>query len=105
MLSPRLTSCGNCTDISILLRLIDCKVSEISHLMYYNTIYGLNNCVKEETIADLINYKRILYFKSCNSDYAGCISFEQIASRIKVLTAGCKPKCCDPCINLIITEN
>jgi hypothetical protein len=102
MLNARLTSCNDCGDISILLRLIDCKISEIVHSLYYNAIYALNNCVHQDIIADLLNYKRILLFRTCTPSYGGCISIQQIASRIRVLTAGCKPKCCDSCMDSII---
>ncbi len=44
---------------------------------------------------DLLNYKRILEYKLINSNYACDYSVTMIASKIKLITLGCKTKC--PC--------
>jgi len=85
MLLPKLTNCTNCTSISALLADIDCKLFEMSKQLYNNTVFDLNKPISYESILDLLNYKRILTFKHCNSDYAARFTVDQIASRIKVL--------------------
>ncbi len=85
MLSPRLTNCSECTSISSLLEDIDCKLFELSKNLYNNTVFSLNKKINDGAILDLLNYKRILKFKFCNSEYASRYSVEQIASRVKLL--------------------
>jgi hypothetical protein len=46
-------------------------------------------------IVDLLHYKRILEYKLVNPKYAGDFSVNMIASKVKLITLGCKTKC--PC--------
>lgn len=85
MLSPKLINCSECSNISVLLYDIDCKLTEYAKSLYNNTVYKLNKPVNVEVIADLINYKRILTYKVCNPDYAKRYSIQMIASRVKLL--------------------
>jgi len=85
MLSPRLTNCTHCADAASLILEIDCKIAEISNNLYNNIIFMLNKSVSEETMYDLLNYKRILMYKICNPDYAGNYTVNMIASKIKIL--------------------
>lgn len=85
MLSPRLTNCVECASIPALLNDIDCKLKELAQREYNNIVFSLNKVVKGEIIKDLLNYKRILFFKYCNPDHASCFTVEQIASRVKLL--------------------
>ena len=85
MLSPRLTNCTNCADITSLIAEIDCKLADISVAMYNNIIYMLNKKVAYDVLSDLLMYKRILMYKICNPNYAGNYSVNMIASKIKIL--------------------
>jgi hypothetical protein len=85
MLQPRLTTCSECTDISILLSNIDCKLAKLGALMYGNVAFMLNNTISAVTIIDLLNYKRILTFKQVNLDYCEDYTVEYIASRVNIL--------------------
>lgn len=85
MLSPRLTNCPQCTNITSLISEIDCKLSELSNNLYNNTVYMLNKSINKDVIFDLLNYKRILMYKICNPDYAGNYTVNMIASKIKLL--------------------
>lgn len=85
MLSLKLTNCSECTSIPSLMQDIDCKLFELSKNLYNNTVFSLNKKINEDAILDLLNYKRILRFKFCNSEYASRYSVEQIASKIKLL--------------------
>jgi ribonuclease HIII len=85
MLTYRLTNCEDCTTIPVLLNNIDCKLTELAKKQYGNIVFALNNKINMSVILDLLNYKRILQFKSCNADYASCYSVDQIASKVKLL--------------------
>lgn len=85
MLSPRLTNCSECADISSLIADIDCKVAEMSVSLYNNIVFMLNISINQEAISDLLNYKRILQYKICNPNYAGHFTVNMIASKIKIL--------------------
>lgn len=85
MLSPRLTSCPQCADVPSLIAEIDCKIAELSVLLYNNMVFMLNNCYDYDAITDLLIYKRILMYKYCNPNYAGHITINMIASKIKLL--------------------
>ena len=85
MLSPRLTSCADCSSIPALLDDIDCKLVELSNNLYNNTVFILNKSIPGEAIDDLLNYKRILMYKLCNEDYAKHYTIQMIASRVKLL--------------------
>ena len=89
MLSPRLTNCPECSDIPTILESIDCKIAELSNSMYNNIVYMLNQPVPASTISTLLNYKRILTYKYCNSNYASAFSVNAIASKVKILTLNC----------------
>jgi hypothetical protein len=85
MLSPRLTNCIECSTIPFLISEIDCKMTELASNLYNNVIFMLNQPIPSSVIIDLLNYRRILTFKYCNPDYAGCYTVEMIASKIKLL--------------------
>jgi len=53
----------------------------------------LNNSISGTAIFDLIQYRRILYYKQINPDYAACYSVNQIASQVKKLTSNCVKNC------------
>ncbi len=91
MLSPRLTNCVECSTIPVLLNNIDCKLAEMAKNLYNNVVFMLNQPVQGTAIIDLLNYRRILTFKYCNPDYAGCFSISMIASKVKRLTINNKP--------------
>ena len=55
--------------------------------MYYNVIYGLQKNIECGPMQDLLNYKRILLYKSCNIDYCPDYTVEQIAGRVITLTS------------------
>jgi hypothetical protein len=93
MLSPRLSECTECSSISELLDIIDCKLTELAKNEYNNIIFSLNLPIQSETFGDLLNYKRILTNKLCNYDYACAFPLSAIASRVKVLTGGLT-NCC-----------
>ena len=85
MLSPRLTECLECANISALLSEIDCKLTDLAKAEYNNIVFSLNKPIQGILISDLITYKRILTNRLCNSDYACDYPLNQIASRVKIL--------------------
>jgi len=85
MLNPRLTNCVDCTTIPALLSDIDCKMTELAKNQYNNIVFSLGRNIKPDVMSDLLNYKRILQYKYCNSEYADGYTVENIASRIKLL--------------------
>lgn len=85
MLTPRITNCTECSDISSLLEEIDCRMTELAKSLYNNVIFSLNQTVPANVIIDLLHYKRILIYRICNSEYAGEYSLNKIASRVKLL--------------------
>lgn len=85
MLTPRLTTCQNCTDITLLLEDIECKMTEIAKNLYNNTVFALNMPIPMDVMTDLLNYRRILKYKYCNPNYAKAFSVEMIASKVKLL--------------------
>jgi len=85
MLTPRLTSCPQCSDILSLLNDIECKITEVAKNLYNNTIFALNMPVPMEVMVDLLAYKRILTYKYCNPNYAQAYSVNMIASKVKLL--------------------
>lgn len=84
MLTPRLTN-PNCSSISVLLQDIECKIFELSKDMYNNIVFALNKPLVDDVMLDLLNYRRILIYKVCNPEYAGCYTIEMIASKVKLL--------------------
>lgn len=91
MLSPRLTNCVECTTIPVLINEIDCKITQLAGNLYNNIVFMLNQPVEANVMIDLLNYRRILTFKYCNPDYAGCFTIPMIASKVKRLTINNKP--------------
>lgn len=91
MLSPRLTNCVECTTIPVLINEIDCKIAQLAGNLYNNVVFMLNQPVPANVMIDLLNYRRILTFKYCNPDYAGCFTVPMIASKVKILTVNNKP--------------
>lgn len=85
MLSPRLTNVAASTSIPALLTDIDLKLMELANDLYNNVVFSLNRQINSVAINDLLNYKRILRYKYCNSDYASPFTVEMIASRVKLL--------------------
>lgn len=85
MLTPRLTYCLECTDISTIITEIDCKLYEMSNSLYNNIVFILNKSFDSETMSDLLKYKKILMFKLCNPDYAGHYTVNMISNKIKLL--------------------
>lgn len=95
MLTPKVTNCKECGSIPDLIKSIDCKIAETSGRLYNNIVFSLNLNVAYQDIFDLLTYKRILEYKAVNPDYICKFDIRQITTRIKLMTAGCKPKC--PC--------
>lgn len=94
MLSPRLTECLECANISSLLSEIDCKLADLAKAEYNNLVFSLNRPIQGILISDLLAYKRILTNRLCNPDYACDYSLNMIASRVKTLhPILCKPNC------------
>ncbi len=85
MLTPRITNCKDCVDILKLIESIDCKLAEIGSLLYNNIIFMLNNSISQYTIFSLITYRRILFYKYNNPNYAKDYSIKRISSRVNVL--------------------
>ena len=85
MLTPRLVDCVYCASIPALLADIDCKLTDLANYQYNNIVFSLNYYIPGQVIADLLHYKQILVYKSCNPDYCAPFSVEMIAGRVKVL--------------------
>ena len=85
MLALRLTDCSTCASIATLLEDIDCKLTELAKELYNNTIFALGYPIKYDVFIDLINYRRIITYRSYNDDYALPYTNEMIASRVKLL--------------------
>lgn len=93
MIDPRLTNCNQCTTIASLLAKIDCKITEVAKMLYNNITLMLGYTIKQDMMVDLLNYKRILTYKSYNLDYASDYTIEMIASKVIILTGNCKSNC------------
>lgn len=85
MLTPRLNNCIDCTTIPTLLSNIDCKLTEMAKNQYNNIVFALNKQINDVAISDLLNYKRILTYRYCNSEYADGFTLQNIASKVKIL--------------------
>lgn len=85
MLTPRLTYCEECGNISLLIEEINCRLAELANNMYNNLTLMLNQPVPVDTLISLIMYKRILQYKYVNSLYANSYSVNQIADKVKLL--------------------
>jgi len=105
MLTPKITNCKTCADILPLICEINCKMAQMSMSLYNNIVFALNLHIEYMKMLDLLNYKRILQAKLVNPDYACEFSINQIASKVKLITLGCKSKdqCCEPDIILALT--
>lgn len=99
MLTPRLTNALYYTSIPVLLTEIDDTLARIANELYYNVIYSLHKDVACGPMSDLLIYRRILWYKSCNSTYAEHFTVEQIAGRVITLMAGIT----SPPINIVTT--
>jgi hypothetical protein len=93
MINPRLSCCKECADALALVKEIDCKLYELSLDAYNNIIFALNLKINQQAVSDLLNYKRILLFKSQNDNYAQNYSVNMIASKIKKYIIGCRMNC------------
>jgi hypothetical protein len=85
MLSPRLTNCIECASIPVLLKDIDLKLTDLAINQYNNIVYGLNYYIPGQVIADLLQYKQILTYKSCNPNYCAPFTVKMIASKVILL--------------------
>ena len=103
MLTPRLTNCIICADIPSLLRDIECQLVIFAKRYYNNITLSLNLPTDPNSMFDLLNYKRILTYKYCNSEYASNYTVNMIASKVKLLTAGCKNPCYSADLPIVIT--
>ncbi len=99
MLTPRLTNALYYTTIPVLLTEIDDTLARIANELYYNVIYSLHRDVACGPMSDLLMYRRILWYKSCNPTYAEPFTVEQIAGRVITLMAGIT----SPPINIVTT--
>ena len=85
MLSPRLTNCVECENISNLIAEIDCKLTTLSMSLYNSMTLMINKPIDQWVYNNLLNYKRILMYKQVNPDYAKQYSINKIASKVKLL--------------------
>ena len=85
MLTPRLTDCGECSDILDMLGFIECRLATLSGDMYNSVTLMLNNSPSPDTLFRLLCYKRILQCRYMNPNYAGSFSVNQIADKVKIL--------------------
>ena len=85
MLTPRSTTCEECSNILTLIEDINCKLAKLAGGLYNNIVFMLNVPVKPQVFIDLLTYKRILEYKYVNEDYASAYTIEMIASKIKLL--------------------
>jgi uncharacterized protein (TIGR02145 family) len=95
MLYPKQTNCSENGNINSLISSIDCRLSRLANTLFNNTVFMLNKTISGTEMFDLIQYKRILYYKQINSDYVDCFSVNQIASQVKRFTANCTGNCND----------
>lgn len=93
MLYPKQTNCSENGSIDSLISSIDCRLSKLANTMYNNTVFMLNKTISGTEMFDLIQYKRILYYKQINPSYVDCFSVNQIASQVKRFTANCSGNC------------
>jgi hypothetical protein len=87
MLTPRLTNAVAYQTIPYLMSVIDNTLANIANDLYNNTIYSLHRNIECGPMQDLLLYKRILLYKSCNVDYCPDYTVEQIAGRVITLTS------------------
>jgi hypothetical protein len=89
MIVPRVSNCKECAEIMPLIDAINCKLYEASVDMYNNIAYALNHRTPVTDLLDLLHYKRILMNKYVDMNYACDFTINQIANRVRILTAGC----------------
>lgn len=85
MINHRLTNCVACTTIPALLADIDCKLHKLAQDQYNNISFSLNKTMPYSVISDLLHYKRILQYKSCNAEWANNYDEEDISGKVKLL--------------------
>lgn len=85
MLSPRLTNCVECENISNLITEIDCKLTTLSMSLYNSMTLMIVKPFDQWVYNSLLNYKRILMYKQVNPDYAIEYPLNKIASKVKLL--------------------
>jgi hypothetical protein len=88
MLTPRLTNCVINGSVPATLTQIDARLTYWANIEYNNISFSTNTYIPGDVIGDLLNYKRILEYRSCNPDYAmvcGLPTTSQVISRVKIL--------------------
>ena len=85
MLLPRLNNCIDCATIPVLIDHIDTKIASLANEEYNNIVYDLNHVMNGQVIFDLLEYKQILQWKSCNPAYCELFTVPMIASRVQIL--------------------
>ena len=95
MLYPKQTNCSENGNINSLISSIDCRLSKLANTMFNNTVFMLNKTISGTEMFDLIQYKRILYYKQINPDYACNYSVNMITSKVKLLASNCVKNCFD----------
>jgi hypothetical protein len=93
MLHPKLINNLICASIPVLLSNINCQLDKLASDLYNNIIYELNKPIYTNEILILLNYKRILTMKLVDPCYCEKFTVDMIASRVRLLTIGCKCKC------------
>lgn len=93
MITPKVKNCKNCAEILPLIEEIDCKIFEASLSAYNNIVFALNLYIDYPDILALLHYKNILIHKQVNPDYIKEVCIADIASKVKLRTLGCVPKC------------
>lgn len=96
MLYPKTSTCLECEKIQPLIDAIDCKLKQLSIVLYNNIVFMLNKTVDYSIMLDLINYKRILEYKKVNELYAEKYSVNEISNKVRLHTAGCVKDCIEP---------
>lgn len=85
MLYPKALSCPANSTIPALVEDIDCKITELAKAAYNDVVFSLGCPISGTVMSDLLNYRRILFYKYCNPDYACPFTVEMIASKVKIL--------------------
>ena len=93
MLYPKQFKCSDCGNINNLIASIDCQLAKLANNMYNNIVFMLNKYISSTDVFDLIQYRRILYYKQINPDYASDYSINQIATRVNRITSNCVKNC------------
>lgn len=88
MLNPRLTNCTECVDTLSVICDIDYNITLLANCAYNTIIFGLKGKCDTGTLADLLNYRRILVNKYYNPSYVSKYSLDTIVGRVRILTAG-----------------